>query len=92
VSSFAIAHRMATLYSAREFTVAGGLLSYGTSFTEGYRSAATYVDRILRGDRPDRLPVSLPTQFELTINMKTARAIGVTIPETLKLRAERLVE
>jgi len=92
VSSFAITHRMATLYSAREFTVAGGLLSYGTSFTEGYRLAATYVDRILRGDRPDQLPVSLPTQFELTINMKTARAIGVTIPETLKLSAERLVE
>jgi xanthine dehydrogenase YagR molybdenum-binding subunit len=92
VSSFAIAHRMATLYSAREFVVAGGLLSYGTSFNEGYRVAATYVDRILRGDRPSQLPVSLPTQFELTINMKTARAIGVTVPEALKLRADRLVD
>ena len=92
ISEFALQHRLPTLYSFREFAEAGGLMSYGTSLTEGYRQAGLYVNRILRGDRPERLPVSLPMEIELTINMKTARAIGVKIPEVLRLRAERVID
>lgn len=92
ISEFALQNRLPTLYSAREFAESGGLMSYGTSLAEGYRQAGLYVNRILRGERPERLPVSLPMEIELTINMKTARAIGVKIPEVLRLRAERVIE
>ena len=92
INQFAMQHRLPTIYSAREFAESGGLLSYGTSFAEGYRQAGTYVDRILKGAKPADLPVSQPTQVELTINMRTARAIGVAIPDALRLRAERVIE
>jgi len=92
INEFAMQHRLPTMYSAREQAESGGLLSYGTSFAEGYRQAGLYVDRILKGAKPADLPVSQPTQVELTINMKTARAIGVTIPDVLRLRAEKVIE
>src|SRR5262249_55015786 len=70
------------------FAKEGGLLSYGTSFSDIFRRAATYVDRILRGDKPGELPVQAPTKFELVINLKTAKAMGLDVPATLLARAD----
>ena len=92
VIEFAARNRLPTMYSAREFAEDGGLMSYGTSFSEAYREAGAYVARILAGAKPADLPVSQPTMFELTINMKTARAIGIVIPDELLLRAEKVLE
>jgi len=92
INEFAMQHRLPTIHPTSAFAESGGLLSYGTSFVEGYRQTGIYVDRILKGVKPADLPVSQPTQVELTINMKTARAIGVTIPDVLRLRAEKVIE
>ncbi|HMC15604.1 MAG TPA: ABC transporter substrate-binding protein [Albitalea sp.] len=92
INEFAMRYRLPTMYSQRELVESGGLLSYGTSFAEGYRQAGLYVERILKGAKPADLPVSQPTQIELTINMKTARTIGVTVPDALRVRADRLIE
>jgi putative ABC transport system substrate-binding protein len=90
---FAAKHRLPAIYHQSEFVVGpGGLMSYGPDFRDLVRRSATYVDRILRGARPGDLPVQQPTKFELVINRRTAKALGLTIPESLLLRADRLVE
>jgi putative ABC transport system substrate-binding protein len=83
---------LATIYFQRVFVDSGGLISYGPDFFAQYRRAAGYVDRILRGERPADLPVQAPTKYELTINLKTAKALGITVPNTLIGRADEVIE
>jgi len=92
IFEFASVHRLPTVYFFRVFVDAGGLVSYGPDFGDQFRRAASYVDRILKGARPGDLPVEQPTNLELVINMKTAAAMGITIPRSLLLRADRVIE
>jgi putative ABC transport system substrate-binding protein len=92
VALLAREHRLPGMYSVPEYTDAGGLMSYSTRLTEQFRRAAVYVDKILRGANPATLPVESPNQYELVINLKTARALGLTIPQTLLLRADQVIE
>src|SRR5262245_47911790 len=85
-------YRLPAMYENRDFADAGGLLSYGPDILSLNRRAATYVDKILKGAKPADLPVEQPTKFELVINLKTAKALGVTIPQTLLLRADQLIQ
>ena len=85
-------HRLPSMWEWREYVEAGGLLAYGPLLDDLYRRAATYVDKILKGARPADLPVEQPTKFDLVINMKTAKALGLTIPQSLLLRADRVIE
>ncbi len=90
---FAAQHRLPTIYHQSEFVVgSGGLMSYGADFRDLLRRSATYVDKILRGAKPGNLPVEQPTKFELVINMKTAKTLGLTIPPSLRARADQIIE
>ena len=92
VASLAAKHRLPTVFQSREFVDAGGFISYGVSFPDLYRRAAVYVDKVLKGAKPADLPVEEPTKFELVVNLKTAKALGLTIPSSLLARADQLIE
>jgi len=92
IAGFAAKNRLPAIGGSRQFVIDGGLLSYGGNFFEGWRLAARYVDRILKGAKPVDLPVEQPTRFELIVNMKTAKALDLTIPRSLMTRADEVVQ
>ena len=92
IITLAARHKLCAVYYLRSYVKAGGLASYGTDVHDLYRRAAGYVDHVLRGDKPSDLPVQAPTKFETAINMKTARALGLTIPASLLTRADEVIE
>jgi len=92
IAELAAQHRLPAMYEVRSSVEAGGLVSYGPSFSEMFRRAAFYVDRILKGAKPADLPIEQPTKFELVINMKAAKALGLTIPQALLARADQVIQ
>ena len=92
IISLAARHKLPAVYSERSFVAVGGLISYGANNVDQYRRAAGYVDRILRGEKPAELPVQAPTKYELVINLKTAKALGLTIPPSVLARADHVIE
>src|SRR5438132_6738971 len=91
VAALAMTHRLPTMFGGREVTEAGGLMSYGPNYDDFYRRAAIYVDKILKGTKPADLPVEQPMKFELVINLKTAKALGITMPPSLLLLADEVI-
>ena len=92
LATVATQQRLPTMWYRREYVEAGGLMSYGTNYSDMYRRAALYVDKILKGAKPADLPVEQPTKFELVINLKTAKVLGMTIPQALLLRADQVIQ
>jgi putative ABC transport system substrate-binding protein len=92
IIALAARHRLPAVYPAHDFAAAGGLISYGPDFTAQYRHAAEYVDRILRGEKPTDLPVQGPIKYELVLNLKTARTLGLDVPSTLLATVDEVIE
>jgi putative ABC transport system substrate-binding protein len=92
INILALGARLPTMHGFREYVEAGGLMSYGANFPDLFRRAADFVDKILRGTKPADIPVEQPTKFDLVINLTTAKAVGVTIPESFLLRADEVIE
>jgi putative ABC transport system substrate-binding protein len=92
IIDLAATHRIPAMYGVRELAGAGGLMAYGVNLPEMYRRGASYVDKILKGAKPGDLPVEQPTKFELIVNLKTAKALGLRIPQSLLIRADQLIE
>ena len=92
IIALAARHKLPAVYSSRNMVTGGGLICYGPDIVDQFRRAADYVDRILKGKKPADLPVQAPTKFELVINLKTAKALGLTIPQSILLRADQVIE
>jgi ABC-type uncharacterized transport system substrate-binding protein len=92
IAQAALKHRMPSIFILRGYAEAGGLMSYGAPIVDNFRRAATYVDKILKGANPGELPFEQPRKYELAINMKTAKALGLTIPRSLLARADQVIE
>ena len=92
IAELAVKYRMPSVFAVREHVEVGGLMSYGPNLSDNYRRAATYVDKIFKGAKPGNLPIEQPTKFELIINLKTAKALGLTIPQAVLLRADEVIK
>jgi ABC-type uncharacterized transport system substrate-binding protein len=92
IITLAARHKLPAVYSERHWAAGGGLISYGANFRDQFRQAAGYVDRILKGEKPADLPVQAPTKYELVVNLKTAKALGLTVPPSILLRADEVIE
>ena len=92
IIALAARHKLPAIYSSRFFAADGGLVYYGPALTDQYRRAAGYIDRILKGEKPANLAVQAPTKYEMAINLKTAKALGIEVPSTLLARADEVIE